>query len=125
MKNLAQIFKALSDETRLDVIALLSWTEKLCVCDIENILELTQSKASRHLRYLSNKGLISAEKANQWIYYSIIWDSSPKTQKILKLMKTVFNGDEYLELKEKLQKRLEDKKIEDKCKIKEGKDGKN
>ncbi len=71
MKRFAQFFKALSDETRLQVIALLMMEPELCVCDIENVLKLTQSKASRHLRYLLNSGILTDERKNVWVYYRI------------------------------------------------------
>ncbi|WP_434565492.1 ArsR/SmtB family transcription factor [Thermoanaerobacterium thermosaccharolyticum] len=44
---------------------------KLCVCDIETILMMTQSNVSRHLNKLKNVGIISSEKKSQWVYYSI------------------------------------------------------
>ena len=48
MKNVAHIFKALSDETRLRILALLHSGE-LCVCDLMVALDLPQSTVSRHL----------------------------------------------------------------------------
>jgi len=52
MKKEAQLFKSLADETRLKILWLLMAKEELCVCDIMGVLGITQSKASRHLRYL-------------------------------------------------------------------------
>jgi hypothetical protein len=52
MRTLSRIFKALSDETRLAIMALVLRHGHLCVCEVEQILGITQSKASRHLRYL-------------------------------------------------------------------------
>ncbi len=57
MKKTAQLFKSLSDDTRLRIIALLL-DGKLCVCEIMAILRLPQSTASRHLAYLKNSGLV-------------------------------------------------------------------
>ncbi|AGB18272.1 ArsR/SmtB family transcription factor [Thermoanaerobacterium thermosaccharolyticum] len=68
--NINDIFKALGDENRLRIINLLS-KGKLCVCDIETILMMTQSNVSRHLNKLKNVGIISSEKKSQWVYYSI------------------------------------------------------
>lgn len=58
MRNLASVFRALADETRLQMLALIMKYEELCVCDFVNVLEITQSKASRHLRYLLNAGFL-------------------------------------------------------------------
>jgi DNA-binding transcriptional ArsR family regulator len=62
MRDLADTFKALSDETRLRIMTLLLDNEELCVCDFVGALDLTQSKASRHLRYLFNAGLTPQQK---------------------------------------------------------------
>ena len=77
MKKLTQFFKALSDETRLNIIALILWQKKLCVCDIEKILNLTQSKASRHLRYLLNNWLENNECKICKIYLPFIKKLKP------------------------------------------------
>jgi len=71
MKNIADILKALSDETRLRIINLL-YVKELCVCDIVETLNITQTKASRHLQYLKNAGLVKDRKHAQWTYYSMI-----------------------------------------------------
>lgn len=70
MKNLTQTFKALSDETRLRILALLTAGE-LCVCDLVAVLQLPQSTVSRHLAYLRNTGLISDRREGVWMYYRL------------------------------------------------------
>lgn len=70
MKLLAQTFKALSDETRLRILALLTRGE-LCVCDLMAVLRLPQSTVSRHLAYLRNAGLISDRREGVWMYYRL------------------------------------------------------
>lgn len=70
MKNLAYIFKALSDETRLRILALLSSGE-LCVCDLMAALDLPQSTVSRHLAYLRNAGLVDDERRGVWMFYRL------------------------------------------------------
>jgi ArsR family transcriptional regulator len=57
MLKTASIFKALSDETRLRTVTLLTHSE-LCVCDIMEILRLPQSTVSRHLATLRQAGLV-------------------------------------------------------------------
>jgi DNA-binding transcriptional ArsR family regulator len=75
MKGLLNILKALSDETRLRIINLL-YEKELCVCDIMETLQITQAKASRHLIYMKNAGLVSDRKQAQWVYYSISRDEA-------------------------------------------------
>jgi ArsR family transcriptional regulator, arsenate/arsenite/antimonite-responsive transcriptional repressor len=77
MEKLLNTLKALSDETRLRIISLL-YEKELCVCDITEALGVTQTKASRHLSYLKNAGLVSDRKHAQWVYYSIVKDDKYK-----------------------------------------------
>lgn len=103
MKDLAQFFKALSDETRLQIVALLLMKEELCVCDIENTLGMTQSKASRHLRYLVNSGVLTDTRKNIWVYYSISGKLNEDELAILEALKKQLGSDVRNELKEKME----------------------
>jgi ArsR family transcriptional regulator len=49
VKHVARVFRSLADETRLSMLCLLMQQEELCVCDFMEVLEITQSKASRHI----------------------------------------------------------------------------
>jgi ArsR family transcriptional regulator len=71
MKMTAQTFKALGDETRLRIMALLLRGQELCVCDIMAALNLPQSTVSRHLSYLRNAGLVDDRRQGIWMYYRI------------------------------------------------------
>lgn len=70
MEKLLNALKALSDETRLRILNLL-YEKELCVCDIMQALQISQAKASRHLIYLKNAGLVKDRKYAQWAYYSM------------------------------------------------------
>lgn len=70
MKEAAALFSALSDETRLRILALLTHGE-LCVCHIEAILRMPQSKVSRHLTVLRHAGLVSWRREGTWVHYSL------------------------------------------------------
>lgn len=77
MEKLIDVLKALSDETRLRILNLL-YEKELCVCDIMEILQITQAKASRHLIYLKNSGIVKDRKYAQWVYYSMSKDEQMK-----------------------------------------------
>lgn len=64
------ILKALADETRMRILHLLRFGQ-LCVCEIEDILDINQSNASRHLTKLKSAKIIMAHKQSQWVYYSL------------------------------------------------------
>jgi len=68
--DLVDIFKSLGDENRLRIVNILLYGE-FCVCEIEQILKLTQSNASRHLNRLKMSGIIESRKRAQWIHYKI------------------------------------------------------
>lgn len=78
MKELLNILKSISDETRLRIINLLYDGKERCVCDIMETLQISQAKASRHLTYLKNAGLASDRRHAQWVYYSMIKTESMK-----------------------------------------------
>ncbi len=71
MGQLARVHKALGDETRLRIVNLLGHYGQLCVCDIEQTLRISQSKASRHLGHLKHVGIVEDERDATWIYYRL------------------------------------------------------
>lgn len=70
MNELINIFKALSDDTRLRILKLLEAGE-LCVCDIVAALGIIQPKISFHLRILKKAKLLKDRKDGKWIRYSL------------------------------------------------------
>lgn len=63
-------FHALSDPIRIQVLNLLRHQE-LCVCDLCEMLEISQSKLSFHLKTLKESQLVKARQQGRWIYYSL------------------------------------------------------
>jgi ArsR family transcriptional regulator len=70
VKDLTDIFKALSEETRLRIVRLLERGE-LCVCDIVAALDMVQPKVSFHLAVLKEAGLIKDRKQGKWTHYRL------------------------------------------------------
>lgn len=67
--NVALVFKALGDETRLKIIEILSCGE-LCACDILESFDITQPTLSYHMKILTECGLVKSRKDGSWIRYS-------------------------------------------------------
>ncbi|HSN94002.1 MAG TPA: metalloregulator ArsR/SmtB family transcription factor [Anaerolineaceae bacterium] len=67
------IFKALSDPTRLRILALLAQGE-CCVCELEGALQLSQPNISRQVNLLKTSGLLQSRKQAQWAFYQISSD---------------------------------------------------
>jgi ArsR family transcriptional regulator, arsenate/arsenite/antimonite-responsive transcriptional repressor len=68
--RLATVFHALSDETRLRIVARLLTGEQ-CVCDLTSSLDAAQSRLSFHLKTLREAGLITDRRDGRWIHYRI------------------------------------------------------
>jgi ArsR family transcriptional regulator len=64
------IFKALSDETRLKILTMLT-KGKTCACKILEEFHFTQPTLSYHMKQLTDSGLVEAKKNGKWVYYSI------------------------------------------------------
>ena len=88
LKETARFFKVLADEARLKMLWLLFNHRELCVCDIMAALEITQSKASRHLAALRNAGLATDRKEGLWSYYSLRPTDDKLAEAHLKLLRT-------------------------------------
>ena len=74
LSRAAQLFHALSDATRLEILEKLRGGEQ-CVCDLQDDLEAAQSRLSFHLRVLKEAGLVSDRREGRWSYYSIVPDA--------------------------------------------------
>jgi len=109
MNDLLNIFKALSDETRLRVLKLLEEGE-LCVCDIVAALDMVQPKVSFHLSVLKEAGLIKDRKQGKWIHYRIDDSNMFKRFLILSVIERV-TDDAVVGDKNRLKVFLERKKI--------------
>jgi ArsR family transcriptional regulator len=75
--DIVYMLKALADENRIRILNLLR-NDELCVCDIEAVLGIKQSNASRHLNRLKIAGIIVSEKKSQWVYYRLKDDTFVK-----------------------------------------------
>lgn len=65
------LFKALSDETRLRCLVLLAGRGELCVCELTQALGVSQPKMSRHLAALREAGLVADRRQGLWVFYRV------------------------------------------------------
>lgn len=66
-----QVFKCLSDATRLAILLTVLRHGELCVCELTHALDLSQPKVSRHLAQLRGCHLLSDRREGQWVYYRL------------------------------------------------------
>jgi ArsR family transcriptional regulator len=71
-QDLASLFKALADPTRVAIVNRLAAGEECCVCDLTDAFELSQPTVSHHLRLLRDAGLVEAERRGTWAYYRLV-----------------------------------------------------
>lgn len=95
IEELAEIFKALSDPTRLKLIKLLTENKFLCVNALTQRLNVTQSAVSQHLRILRQVGLVIGDRKGYHIHYSLNHDLL--TQYKTRLLETF--GENFVVLK--------------------------
>jgi ArsR family transcriptional regulator len=92
---MSRLFRALGDEVRLRIVALLAHGE-LCVCHIEEALGLTQTNASRQLGLLRAAGVVSARRQERWVHYRLARQADRECERYLRLVVASFAKQELL-----------------------------
>lgn len=85
-ESIAELFHALSDPTRLEIIGLLAGGER-CVCELQDSLEAAQSRLSFHLRVLKDAGLVTDRREGRWSYYTLNADALDEVGTIVEQLK--------------------------------------
>lgn len=81
-----QLFKCLSDETRLSTTLLILQEGELCVCELMEALDVSQPKISRHLAQLRNCEILDDARRGHWVYYSISTNLPPWAKDMLSVV---------------------------------------
>lgn len=91
-----QVFKALADESRIRILHLILRNKEMCISDLEQVLDFTQTKTSRHLAYLRGAGIVTPRKLDQWVYYSLKDEATDFINQIFNYMErdTVLQKDQ-------------------------------
>jgi len=87
IEKAAKILNLVGNETRLKILLLIKNEQKVCVCDLSDILGISISAVSQQLRKLKDTDLLKNEKEGQTIYYNI----HPDSQEILEHIFEIFN----------------------------------
>ena len=106
VRDAARLFKALGDETRLRIIALLAHGE-LCVCHIHDALDLPQPNISRHLAVLRAAGVVEDRREGHWVYYRLTSPADEIAESQLQHLTRTFASNDAVrrDLKKLLQMR--------------------
>lgn len=81
--DMAETFKLLGDKTRLTIMAFLKERE-LCVCNIVDLIQMSQPSVSQHLRKMKAGGLVTEVRRGKWTYYSLRLTEKPYVEELLK-----------------------------------------
>jgi len=97
MLDFIRAMKALSDETRLRILLILT-VRDCCVCEVMQALNISQTRASRNLGILEEAGFLKSRRDGLWIVYSIDWAGTNRYASALaKLLKESPLRNEILE----------------------------
>jgi len=89
VRPVSRLFKALGDETRLKIVALLAHGE-LCVCHVQDALALSQPAVSRHLSVLRAAGVVEAHRNGTWVYYRLARQPDGESERQLRAVVAAF-----------------------------------
>jgi len=106
VRELVAIAKALYDPTRIRVIAALRNGE-LCVCELVDGLEISQSSLSSHLQICREVGVVTTRKESRWIYYSLSTRYAPLIETIFAELQTLGRDEQLRQDARRLKKRLQ------------------
>ena len=84
VERVAKILNLAGNETRLKILFLLNQEKELCPCDLADILEMTVSAISQHLRKLRDVNIIKRRKVGQTIFYALIEEDNKILEMVLK-----------------------------------------
>lgn len=70
MQAFVKVMKALSDPNRVKIVKMLQY-KKLCVCEIQALLQVAQPSVSKHLKVLENAGIVESSKDGLWVNYTL------------------------------------------------------
>jgi ArsR family transcriptional regulator len=95
LADASQLCKALGDEARLRIVAILSHGE-LCVCHLEKALALPQPTVSRHLAVLRAAELVEGRRSGSWIHYRLTRQTDPVRKHLLASLSARFSKEHGL-----------------------------
>ena len=104
MRDLVRVMKALSCETRLRILSLLLEKE-CCVCEVMQVLGISQSTASRGLGALYDAGFLNQRREGIWTFYSIAKDTAPYYSEMLEAVREALESNTLVKAeRERLKK---------------------
>jgi len=93
LKKVIKIIKALSDESRIRIVSLLKAKSGVCVCEITEIINLSQPTISSHLKKLEEAGIIVFRKDGLWVNYYFNEEMDPDIKELINMIIKIIEKD--------------------------------
>jgi ArsR family transcriptional regulator, arsenate/arsenite/antimonite-responsive transcriptional repressor len=106
VQELVAVARTLGDPTRIRIVAALRNGE-LCVCELVDALDISQSTLSSHLQICREAGLVTARRESRWIYYSLSTRYAPLIERIFSELQTIPRDEQLCRDARRLKKRLQ------------------
>jgi ArsR family transcriptional regulator, arsenate/arsenite/antimonite-responsive transcriptional repressor len=95
-QQITKIFKAIGDPGRLRIVKMLE-DKELCMCEIREVLQLSNATVSKHLSLLRDAGLVVDTKEGKWVNFALVSKpADPLLNGVLKLLKQSMNDDSQI-----------------------------
>lgn len=121
LSQMTSMARALGDETRLRIMAMLEGQE-LCACQIIEVFSLANSTISRHLAVLKQAGLLQSRKSGRWIYYRWVQEASDAQQSTQNWLSEIVAKDPQIQQDRARITEILKIDPEELCRIQNGKD---
>lgn len=94
MERVAELFRALGEVNRLRILNILANRGACCVCNLQAVLDVPQTRVSKHLTVLKSAGLIRSDRVGQWVVYSLAEATGPLQCAQMEVLRSHLSGFE-------------------------------
>ena len=94
--DIALLFRALADRTRLRMLNLMG-NDEVCVCFFVEVLKTNQPKISRHLAYLKRAGVVAARREGKWMHYRVVEPPDEQAAKIFREVRAALENNRVMQ----------------------------
>jgi ArsR family transcriptional regulator len=107
--NPVQVFEALGNSTRLQMLEIMASHKEICVCELVQMTGLSQSGISSHLTVLRRAGIVQSRKEGLWVFYAVDLDALRQAfasvdADLARRLELSANEDPHARLREKVEK---------------------
>ncbi|MFB6291177.1 MAG: ArsR/SmtB family transcription factor [Candidatus Bipolaricaulia bacterium] len=107
LQEAEKLMGVLANETRLRLLRTLAVVDKaVCVCELEDALDLPQYSVSRHLQKLKESGLVESRREGTWAYYSLATELNPAKREVINWVGSYLDEEAVRKDRKEMKQRL-------------------